>query len=213
MPVELDSIVSSDISLPDFSSNKMLQKPLGPMPPAAKKKFKHDCTECQYLGSYEGESSFRDTLDGFGLTLCVSRYNHTLSLAEVYCDCYYCLKTGSYVARYGDECLQYTSMDGVLLEGIDSRRIIDDPYLSILYDVCAVRESKYNNKEFAILTNKDMVRICINPLLDPRRIRYIEDAVRIVGAEFVYEVLGENTVVDLMNRIAHIVQYQTSINR
>lgn len=139
------------------------------------KKYKHDCDDCEYLGS--------------------STENNE------YVEFYKCNKElQSYIARYGDD-LNYISIPETLLPVTDNNNI--DWRIAVLKDICAIRKSDNGNETFCIIGNalNNEFKIVFNPFISSEDSSIIENAAKLSFCKFIGKPVKLNTARDFANMI------------
>jgi hypothetical protein len=160
-----------------------LNTPLGFVGLPFPKKFQHHIDDHEYLGSMEMEEEYYDFYK---------------------CPLKYITRNGN-----GEQDCDFFSLE-YLQTVVDSRWHVD-----ILRTILTIDEAGFKNLElgFAVIPNESDIQILVNPLLDPRRRIYIEDAIPIVYDKFLYTIISPDTIINIVSYLSQLVMYQIKIGR
>lgn len=188
-------VLISEVSLHDPLTEQWLNElpDIGPLPPKLGKKWEHDCAECKYQGS--------------------------LVVDDQHYDFYICKMQGfmplgySYVARFGNDG-RYTSFPGHLLP--DLQLGLMGAAEGVLQTLHLLGNAKWSSEEFGFCvepTEHNSVHVVVNPLGDPRVIRYVADAVAMTGPSFQYARMDDQTMWQVVFKISELVHQQIKRDR
>ncbi|KKN27806.1 hypothetical protein LCGC14_0860690 [marine sediment metagenome] len=181
--------------------NRVEFEPLGATKPPLSKIHAHDCDRCDHLGSLEVGERHHDFYRCGGHAVLVSSLGH------------------DYIARYGSKGHECISFPNKVLRhmGADPGSVENILKSLCTFYNCEVKSVKHG---FAILPMESCssgvpneIVMLLNPLLEERRVIYIQDAAKKVKDSFPYEPIDTVLLHKIRESISALVDQQINERR